>query len=316
MKRGKLITAMLMAFSSLQLTLPGAVAQAPQEPTASFKASVDLVRLSAVVRDKKGRFVRDLTARDFEVLDGGQVKPISDFRRDQSGVSIALLFDVSGSMEALLTPARESAMHLISWLDARDEAAVFAFDSSLEEVAPFTKGMLVLPPRMSSITPFGATSLHDAIAQTAERLEVRESNRRAVVVFTDGRDTWSRLTPSEVSGIASAIDVPVYILGIVPGVDNPFADTGTVTAEQSALSGPLANLAHWTGGETFIVSRPAERSIVARQIVDELRQQYLIAFEASGTPGWRPLTVRARDKDHIVRARSGYIAGQSRPISH
>ena len=78
MKRGKLITAMLMAFSSLELTLAGSVAQAPQEPTASFKASVDLVRLSAVVRDKKGRFVRDLTARDFEVLDGGQVKPISD----------------------------------------------------------------------------------------------------------------------------------------------------------------------------------------------------------------------------------------------
>ena len=137
-----------------------------------------------------------------------------------------------------------------------------------------------------------------------------------MVVFTDGRDTSSRLTPSEVSGIASAIDVPVYILGIVPGIDNPFADTGTVTAEQSALSGPLANLAHWTGGETFIVSRPAERSLVARQIVDELRHQYLIAFEASGTPGWRPLTVRARDKDHIVRSRSGYIAGQSRPISH
>ena len=137
-----------------------------------------------------------------------------------------------------------------------------------------------------------------------------------MVVFTDGRDTWSRLTPTEVSGIASAIDVPVYILGMVAGVDNPFADVGTVTAEQSALAGSLANLAHWTGGETFIVSRPAERSIVARQIVDELRQQYLMTFEASGTPGWRPLTVRARDKDHIVRARSGYIAGQSRPISH
>ncbi len=316
MKRGKLITTMLMAVSSLTLSSPGAVAQEPQAPVASFKASVDLVRLSAVVRDKKGRFVPDLTARDFEVLDGGQPRRIADFRRDQSGVSIALLFDVSGSMEALLTPAREAAMHLISWLDARDEAAVFAFDSSLDEVAPFTKGMQALPPRMATMTPFGATSLHDAIAQTAQRLEVRDSTRRAVVVFTDGRDTSSRLTPSEVSAIASAIDVPVYILGIVPDIDNPFADIGTVTAEQSALTGPLANLAHWTGGETFIVSRPAERSIVARQIVDELRQQYLIAFEASGTPGWRPLTVRARDKDHIVRARSGYIAGQSRPISH
>jgi hypothetical protein len=55
---------------------------------------------------------------------------------------------------------------------------------------------------------------------------------------------------------------------------------------------------------------------VARQIIDELRHQYLIAFESSGKPGWHPLQVRARDKDLTVRARSGYFAGQSRPISH
>ena len=65
----------------------------------------------------------------------------------------------------------------------------------------------------------------------------------------------------------------------------------------------------------FVVSTPGQRSIAARQIVDELRHQYLIAFESSGKPGWHPLVVRARGKDLTVRARSGYVAGQSRPIS-
>src|SRR5262245_48856838 len=51
-----------------------------QPPVATFRSSVDLVRVSAVVRDKKGRFVTDLTSRDFEVLDGGIPRRITDFR--------------------------------------------------------------------------------------------------------------------------------------------------------------------------------------------------------------------------------------------
>jgi hypothetical protein len=64
-----------------------------------------------------------------------------------------------------------------------------------------------------------------------------------------------------------------------------------------------------------VSSTPVERSLAARQIVDELRHQYLIAFESSGAPGWHQLAVRVRNKNMVVRARSGYIAGQSRPNS-
>jgi Ca-activated chloride channel homolog len=292
-------------------------AGAPQKPLATFKSSVDLVRVSAVVRDKRGRFVYDLAARVFEVLERGVVRPIVDFRRDRSGVSLALLFDVSGSMEARMAHAREAASHVLSWLEAEqgDEAAIFTFDTRLVAVTPFTRGLHALPTSLGAVVPFGATSLHDAIAQTAEQLSEREGRRRAIVVLTDGRDNASRLTPGEVSGIASSIDVPVYIVGIVPSIDNPEADEATSVAERSALRGALADLSEWTGGHAYVASTPAQRSLVARQIVDEMRHQYLIAFESSGTPGWHPLVVRARGKDLTVRARSGYIAGQSRPNS-
>jgi hypothetical protein len=132
-------------------------------------------------------------------------------------------------------------------------------------------------------------------------------------VLTDGNDNASRLSPSEVSAIASEIDVPVYLFGIVPSIDNPTSDMATNSIAQASLGGALSDLATWTGGHTFVASTPAQRSAAARQIVDELRHQYLIAFEASGLPGWHPLVVRARQKDLIVRSRSGYIAGQSRP---
>jgi len=288
-------------------------AQEPQAPVATFKSAVDLVRVTAIVRDHKGRFVQDLTVRDFEVIDNGKSRPITEFRRDMGGVSVALLFDVSGSMEGQLGMAREAAKHVLSWLDARDEAAVFTFDTRLEMLAPFTEGMKTLPNALAGMTPFGATSLHDAIAETARRVESRDGRRRAIVVLTDGNDTASRLTPAQVSAIASEIDVPVYLFGIVPSIDNPTSEMATNSIPQSALGGALADLATWTGGHAFVASTPAQRSAAARQIIDELRHQYLIAFESSGTPGWHPLLVRARQKDLTVRARSGYIAGQSRP---
>src|SRR5881396_550665 len=130
MKRGRLIigvTAVMLA-SSLETR---AIGTQPQQ-TPSFKAGVDLVRIAAVVRDRKGRFVQDLKSRDFEIVDDGRSRPISDLQSDITAVSVAVLFDVSGSMEGRLPNAREAAMHVLSWLDAtRDEAAVFTFDTRL-----------------------------------------------------------------------------------------------------------------------------------------------------------------------------------------
>ena len=320
MMRGKLITGGMSLVLALGLNGGNrAVAQAPapsqtQPPVAAFKAGVDMVRVAAVVRDHKGRFVQDLTKHDFEVLDEGRTRPISDLQIDVAGVSIALLFDVSGSMEGRLPSAREAASHVLSWLDVqRDEAAIFTFDTHLDQRMPFTAGLKTLPESMTSVVPFGATSLHDAIAQTAQRVGAREGRRRAVIVLTDGADNASRLKPEEVSALASAIDVPVYIFGVVGAIDNPSEDISTTSIERSAFTGPLAALASWTGGMVFVASTPSQRSIAARHIVDELRHQYLIAFESSGKPGWHPLVVRARNRDLVVRARSGYIAGQSRP---
>ncbi len=285
-----------------------------QSPIATFKAGVEVVRLTAVVRDRKGRFIEDLQSRDFEVIDNGIVKQIIDFHRELTGVSVALLFDVSGSMEGNIGWARDAAKGVLGLLDDRDEAAVYSFDTHLDEQTPFTAGLRHLPNNMSTIKPFGATSLHDAIAQTARKVADRgEGRRRAVVVFTDGNDNASKLTPVQVSAVASEIDVPVYIFGVVAEIDNPESDKVLNATTRDLLTGPLAELAGWTGGQLFFASPQAERQSTARQMVAELRHQYLIAFEARGFPGWHSLRVRAKDRDLVVRARSGYINGQSRP---
>jgi VWFA-related protein len=329
--RGRLIGSTLLALGICAVAVH---LDALQDSVATFRSSVDLVRVSAIVRDRGGRFVDDLQARDFEILDSGHPRPVTEFRREPVGVSVALLFDVSGSMEAQIANARETAAHVVGWLDpARDEAAVFTFDTELHGVLPFTSELGNLVAATTKIVPFGETSLHDAIAQTARQAGAREGRRRAIVALTDTVDNASRLTPAEVTQIASAIDVPVYIIALLRGIDVPVPDdsygvrarpaTGatSATSPPSAKSptlatGALTALATETGGHLYVATSAAERALAARQIVDGLRHEYLIAFESSGNPGWHPLVVRARNKDLVVRARRGYIAGQSRPNSN
>ncbi len=307
------------------LTLPlsvSAAGQVPQSPPADgqgparFRSSVDVVSVSAVVRDRKGRFVGNLEQKDFIVAEAGEPRHILDFRAQADGpVKLALLFDISGSMRvgSKEVDARHAARHVVSALRATDEAAVFSFDTRLDRVTNFTSDVSALNAAFEHVEPpFGQTSLYDAIAETARAVAAagpgggRLPQRSAVVVLTDGIDTRSRLTSEEVSAIASGIDIPVYIVAVMSAIDDP-SQAVSVTAE--VQSGGLANLARWTGGELFISSAPAHASIAARQIVDELRHQYVLAFEASTRPGWRPLEVRARDRDLTVRSRAGYTVG-------
>jgi VWFA-related protein len=90
--------------------------------------------VTAVVRDRKGRFVRDLNQRDFTVAESGRSKPILDFRAESDGpVKLALLFDISGSMRVAsrAVDARQAAVHLLSALRPKDQAALFSFDTRL-----------------------------------------------------------------------------------------------------------------------------------------------------------------------------------------
>jgi VWFA-related protein len=271
--------------------------------------------VSAVVRDKKGRFVSDLRRDDFIVVEGGERRPIVGFQAEADGpIRVAVLFDISGSMRVgtKAVDAKQAARHLFSTLKQGDEAALFAFDTQLQKVTDFTADFQGLESQVDHVDPpFGQTSLYDAIAETAKAVAAKigadgkTSQRSAIVVLTDGIDTKSRMTAPEVSAIASSIDVPVYIVAVMSAVDDPRnGDYGT-----GSMSSGLTDLARWTGGDFFIAISPAHASIAARQIVGEMRHQYMLAFEASARAGWRPLEIKAHNRDFVVRARSGYTAG-------
>jgi Ca-activated chloride channel family protein len=229
-----------------------------------------------------------LSREDVQVFDKGRPRDIRDFRADaESPISLALLFDESGSMSVAsnAAAAKAAAQQILASLDPRrDEVAVFAFDSSLREVAPFTSDIAGLSERITEQQPFGTTALFDAVAGVSERLAARGGRRKAIVVLTDGADNASRLQPAQVASIASAIDVPVYVLAVVSPLDHPGADTA-VDSRLLDTVGEMGEIAVATGGDVFVSSAPAHMNAAARDIISELRHQYLIAFEASSEPG-------------------------------
>jgi len=311
-------TAATTALASLLVCTPAAAFQqtttSQSKPT--FHSAVDLVTVAAVVRDRHGRFARGLRKEDFVVEEEGRRRDIVDFRSDDNApVRVAVLFDVSGSMRLAgrLDDARQTARQLLSALRlgaADDEAAVFSFDMNLQSLQPFTSDAHAIDNALSRVKPYGQTSLYDAIALTAREVaDARpgDPRRRAVVVITDGIDTSSELKPEQVAAFASEIDVPVYVLTVASSVDRDAMERAESIAGVAESS--LRALARWTGGELFVTSAPAHESIAVRQIVDELRHQYVLAFAASPSSGWRALSVKTKQKDLTVRARSGYSAG-------
>ena len=76
---------------SLGALVDGHAAQEQAPPT--FKAGVDLVSVSVVVKNQKGRPVTGLSRKDFDLFDAGRMKAITDFRAEASEVSVAVLLD-------------------------------------------------------------------------------------------------------------------------------------------------------------------------------------------------------------------------------
>ena len=304
-----IVPLLIAAAASAVIVVAPLGAQTPDTPRPTFRSSADLVSIQTSVRDRRGRPVGGLEPADFEVRDNGVVKPILSIRADRrSPVIVAVLVDMSGSMRVgqKMAMTRDVFAALVGQLrDGQDELGIFTFDSALHERQPFTTSVSSLSGALDDFRPFGATSLYDATAATARHLARRSAAHKAIVILTDGVDTSSRLTAPEVSGLASSIDVPVYIVATLPAIDRLALTPG----HEKADGADLRELAEWTGGRLLFAGSFLKSTATASNLVDELRQQYILAIEAAGVNEWRRLEVTVKDRGKVVSARSGYFGG-------
>ena len=288
----------------VSLTTVAVPAQESQRPT--FRSSLDLVSVAVVVRDADGRLVTNLRAGDFEVFDRGSAQSIVQFQRGgDADARLAVLVDSSGSMVfgAKRERSRIATELLAAGFKDSDAASVFSFDTRLRRLTFFTRDPEVLRDAVTSVEPFGMTGLYDAIVGTIETVVNEAPRTRALLLLTDGLENASISSPADAASAAAALDIPLYVLSVGKGE----ADDKAVPSEGvQAASVTLNELAVRTGGLAAEAATAAELSIVTRNILTELRHQYVLAFPAGSTKGWHELTVRVKRGRVQARSRNGY----------
>ncbi len=269
------------------------------------RVNTDLVVLNVTVTDGSGQYVRGLRKTDFKIYeDGKEVDPslIKSFALQESPFASVVLLDTSGSMESRLSLGRSAAIRFLDGLREEDVAAVFKFDTKVEQVQDFSGGR-DLAPIAYGLRAKGMTTMNDAIVEAAKALVNRPEARKAIVVLSDGVDTYSKASPGKALESALAVGASIY------AVDMSATDgNGPRTNQNAAI---LKSLAEKTGGR-FIATPggPALRDAFA-SIAQELGQQYTIAYRPLNDARdgkWRALEVKLKREDLTLRTRKGYRA--------
>ena len=267
------------------------------------RVSTDLVVLNITVTDKSGQYVKGLKRSDFKIYeDGVEVKPdmISSFALQESPYAAVVLLDSSGSMEARFSLARSAAIRFLDGLRPEDVASVYRFDSRVERVQEFSGGR-DLAPTAYAIRAKGMTTLNDAIVEAANTLAGRPESRKAIVILSDGVDTYSKASSEKAVESALAVGASIF------AVDMAGLQIGGSARRQSAAA--LKEFAEKTGGR-FVATPggPALREAFSG-IAEELGHQYTISYRPLNLKRdgkWRTLEVKVEGEDLKVRTRKGF----------
>jgi Ca-activated chloride channel homolog len=270
-----------------------------------IRTNTELVVLNVTVTDKGGQYVPGLRLSDFAIFEDGKqvsLEVISSFSVHESPFASVVLLDTSGSMESRLTLARSAAIRFLDRLRDEDVAAVYKFDSKVEQVQEFSGGR-DLAPMAYGVKATGMTTLNDAIVDAAKALASRPEKRKAIVVLSDGLDTFSKASADKAIESALAIGASIY------AVDMSATDGNASRNQQSAAV--LKGFAEKSGGR-FVATPggPALRDAFA-SIADELGHQYTIAFRPLNQKRdgkWHKLDVKTSRSDLVVRSRKAYRA--------
>jgi Ca-activated chloride channel homolog len=274
------------------LALAALVAIAASKPAAQqalFRAGVDLVELDvSVIRDRKP--LADLTAADFIVLDNGTRQDVISATIKAQPLRVTLVMDISTSVigERMNNLVR-AGEGLVARLQPSEQASLVTFSHRVARPIPMDRPSYELHAALTGLTGGGTTALYDAI-DMALTLEAEQRTRSLILVFSDGEDTASWITESELLESARRSNSVIH----------------AVRVESSRF---LERLAESTGGRAWSIGSDRELEAVFQRILEEMRARYVLTYSPRETPspGWHRLDVSVKGRSADVTARPGYL---------
>ena len=273
-----------------------------------FRSGIDLVQMSATVVDEDGRLVGDLRREDFEVFEDAERQTITHFTRDRVPLSVGVVLDVSQSMYGQrIDDARLALDRFVAdLLDPEDEVFVIVFNHTPRVEVGWTLGPRQLRNRLDDIQPYGGTSIYDAMMEALPLFDVRQHQRAAVLLISDGSDTGSHSNVRDVRRLLRRSDAFVYAIAI----DAP--DTRPINDRVNPFA--LREMTSESGGYTEVVHDSPELGPATARIAEELNHQYTLSYISSrpADGSYRSIRLRVVGREYRVRTRRGYVAEPNR----
>jgi VWFA-related protein len=292
----------------------GVFSQADQDPTL-FRFGVEVHSVYADVFVKSdGKPVTGLTAGDFEVLDNDIPQEVELVNHQDLPLAAILLLDASGSVAGeRLDHLKATAHAFIERLGAEDEVGLLTFTRQLQLRLRLGRDVDSLHRVLEQPMPSGETSLCDALYAGLKLVEGR-SGRPLIVLFTDGLDSMSWLTESEILEVVKASEAVVYAVSFKPTQSTTLKKGGRFAGRTSELTASdfLQRLTSLAGGRVWDIDSDSDLKGAFLSILDEMQSRYLIGFQPRGVPqsGWHSLKIRVKNrKADEVRARPCYFVG-------
>jgi Ca-activated chloride channel homolog len=292
---------------------------APQREEVEGAVTARVVRVPVSVLDKKGVPVTGLTRNDFLVFEDKQ--PVQfDFlgeikELEKLPIYVGVLMDTSGSTAGKLGFEKEAAKNFLYTVTRtrKDWGAFVTFDDEVKLRQDFTRNLDLLEKAIDGVkTPGTQTSLFDAIWEFCDqKMRNVASPRRALVVITDGDDTYSRARIEDAIAIAQKTDTIIFSISTKGGFIGsavPGVEAGTV---KDSGDKDLSKMAEETGGRSFYTGDMLQLERAFKKIGEELRSQYLLTYRPDppfdGSYRRIEVKVNAGEK-YKVNAKRGYTA--------
>jgi len=256
--------------------------------------NVQFVELYTSVLDHQGRPVLGLAQKDFSVAEDGVHQAITRFERvSDLPIHAAVVIDSSGSMEKALPQARDAALGFLRQaITPKDRAAVITFNDHPNIGVKFSNDLDTLAGGLAGLKAERGTSLWDTIIFTLFYFN-GVKGQRAILLLTDGRDESSRFSFEDALEDARRAGVTLYTIGLGDDIEKR----------------KLTKLSEETGGRAFFIKSAAELAAIYATIQEDLRSQYLIAYQSTNTSpetNFRSVDVKVDRPGTEVKTLHGY----------
>jgi len=295
--------------------------------------------LYATVTNKSGDPIGGLAAQQFQLFEGKMEKQILSFSDKAEPMSIGILIDLSSSMTDVINDKRGKFLPLINegFINFIDNSApdneyfVATFHTKINVLQEPTKNHEDVKMALENKADFkqggreaSGTKLYDAIYAALNKITQGRHGKKALIIATDGMDSSSSHSFTEVMQAAGFSDTLIYFINISsrPAGNhiNSFGIVGEIfMAEISRVSGGRTyKAAYKTGDEDSLKKIPETRNVFSL-LAAELQKQYAIKFApapAGRKNEWRNIRLKLDlPKDQAkgpgklsVRTREKYVS--------